>query len=104
MRGKRKLSNEFMFLLPLEILEAFACLPNIFRKIDLDRMIGDKISRNMKWKYIKRMEEMGLIVHASKKSYRKIYENLSEWIEKVLIPMVKRKEAKATFKFKDGYN
>ncbi|MEM4246270.1 MAG: hypothetical protein QW390_03125 [Candidatus Bathyarchaeia archaeon] len=100
LRGKRKLSRGFIFALPHEIVEAFACLPRIFRKIDLDRLLGNRISRSMKWKYMQKLEELGLIEHTSKKRYRKSYDNFSEWIEKDLIPRVKSAELSASLRLR----
>ena len=98
-RGKRKFSRSLIISLPHEMVEIFACLPRIFRKIDLDRLLGDRISRSMKWKYIQKMESIGLIQHASKKRYRKSYDHFSEWIEKDLVPRIKRAELSASLRF-----
>ncbi|WP_455367521.1 hypothetical protein [[Eubacterium] cellulosolvens] len=99
-RGRRKFSRYLLVSLPHEIVETFACLPRIFRKIDLDRLLGNKISRSMKWKYIQKLEVLGLIEHTSKKRYRKSYDNFSEWIEKDLVPRVKRAELSASLRFR----
>ncbi len=54
----------------------------------------------MKWKYIQKLEVLGLIEHTSKKRYRKSYDNFSEWIEKDLVPRVKRAELSASLRFR----
>jgi len=91
-RGKRKLSKEALTAFPREIVGTFAHLPKVFKKVDVDRLMGDKISRSMKWRYIRRMERLGLVKHATKKYYRKVYDTISEWMEKDAIPKIRRME------------
>jgi len=91
-RGKRKLSKESLTAFPREIVGTFAHLPKVFKKVDVDRLMGDKISRSMKWRYIRRMERLGLVKHATKKYYRKVYDTISEWMEKDAIPKIRRME------------
>src|SRR5208282_969685 len=91
-RGKRKLSKESITSFPREIVGTFAHLPKVFKKVDIDRLMGDKISRSMKWRYIRRMERLGIVKHATKKYYRKMYDTISEWMEKDAIPKVRRLE------------
>lgn len=91
-RGKRKLSKESLTAFPREIIGTFAHLPKVFKKVDVDRLMGDKISRSMKWRYIRRMEKLGLVKHATKKYYRKVYDTISEWMEKDAIPKIRRME------------
>jgi len=55
-------------------------------------LMGDKISRSMKWRYIRRMERLGIVKHATKKYYRKMYDTISEWMEKDAIPKIRRME------------
>jgi hypothetical protein len=78
--------------MPQEIIEAFARLPRVFKKWDIDRLLGDRISRSMKWRYLQRMERLGLVKHASKKCYRKMYDRVSDWLERDLIPRIRRTE------------
>ena len=92
-RGKRKLSKEALASFPSEIVGTFARLPRVFKKVDIDRVMGDKISRSMKWRYIRRMERQGIVRHASKKSFRKMYDTISEWMEKDAIPRIRRMES-----------
>lgn len=92
-RGKRKLSRDSLIAFPREIISAFARLPRVFRKLDMDRQLGNKISRSMKWRYLHRMEKAGLIKHATKKRYRKLYDRISDWIEKDVIPKIRMTEA-----------
>jgi hypothetical protein len=92
-RGKRKLSKESLTAFPKEIVGTFAHLPKVFKKVDIDRLMGDKISRSMKWRYIRRMERLGIVKHATKKYYRKVYDTISEWMEKDAIPKIRRMEA-----------
>ena len=92
-RGKRKLSKEALTAFPKEIVGTFAHLPRVFKKVDIDRLMGDKISRSMKWRYVKRMERMGIVKHATKKYYRKVYDTISDWMEKDAIPKIRRMEA-----------
>jgi hypothetical protein len=91
-RGKRKLSKESLTAFPKEIVGTFAHLPKVFKKVDVDRLMGDKISRSMKWRYIRRMEKLGIVKHATKKYYRKVYDTISEWMEKDAIPKIRRME------------
>jgi len=93
-RGKRKLSRGMLATFPREIIGVFARLPRVFRKIDMDRLLGDRISRSMKWRYLRRMETYGLIRHSTKKYYQKIYDSISDWMEKDVIPKIKRTEIK----------
>jgi hypothetical protein len=92
-RGKRKLSKENLTAFPKEIIGTFAHLPRVFKKVDIDRLMGDKISRSMKWRYIRRMERLGIVKHATKKYYRKVYDTISDWMEKDAIPKVRRMES-----------
>jgi hypothetical protein len=92
-RGKRKLSKEALTAFPREIIGTFAHLPKVFKKVDIDRLMGDQISRSMKWRYIRRMERLGIVRHATKKYYRKVYDTISEWMEKDAIPRIRRMEA-----------
>ena len=91
-RGKRKLSKESFIAFPKEIVGTFAHLPRVFKKVDIDRLMGDKISRSMKWRYIRRMEHHGIVRHTTKKYYRKMYDTISEWMEKDAIPRIRRME------------
>ena len=92
-RGKRKLSKEALASFPREIVGTFARLPKVFKKVDIDRLMGNKISRSMKWRYIRRMERQGIVKHATKKYYRKVYDTISEWMEKEAIPRIRRMES-----------
>jgi hypothetical protein len=92
-RGKRKLSKESLTAFPKEIVGTFAHLPRVFKKMDVDRLMGNSISRSMKWRYIRRMERLGIVKHATKKYYRKVYDTISEWMEKDAIPKVRRMES-----------
>ena len=92
-RGKRKLSKEALTSFPREIVGTFARLPRVFKKVDVDRLMGDKISRSMKWRYIRRLEKQGIVKHATKKYYRKVYDTISEWMEKDAIPRIRRMES-----------
>ena len=94
-RGKRKLSRETLTTFPKEIIGAFVRLPRVFRKMDLDRILGDKISRSMKWRYVRRMEQLGLVKHSTKKYYQKLYDSVSDWMEKDAVPKVKHMESAA---------
>ena len=38
------------------------------------------------------MEHMGIVKHATKKYYRKMYDTISEWMEKDAIPKIRRME------------
>ncbi len=91
-RGRRKLSKNAVSSMPQEIIETFARLPRVFKKWDIDRVLGDRISRSMKWRYLQRMERLGLVKHASKKCYRKTYDTVSDWLEKDLVPKIRRTE------------
>jgi len=92
-RGKRKLSKEALTAFPKEIVGTFAHLPRVFKKVDIDGLMGDKISRSMKWRYVRRMEKLGIVKHATKKYYRKLYDTISDWMEKDAIPRVRRMES-----------
>jgi len=92
-RGKRKLSKHVLLTFPHEIVGVFARLPKVFKKLDVDRLLGNTISRSMKWRYIRRMESLGLVKHTTKKYYRKIYDNVSDWIEKDVVPRIRRAES-----------
>ncbi len=94
-RGKRKLSKEILTAFPREIVGAFARLPKVFKKMDVDRVLGDKISRSMKWRYVRRMEKLGIVRHSTKKYYNKIYDRISDWMEKDAVPKVRRMESLA---------
>ncbi len=91
-RGRRKLSKNALSAMPQEIIEAFARLPHVFKKWDIDRVLGDRISRSMKWRYLQRMEKLGLVRHSSKKCYRKTYDRVSDWLEKDMIPRIRKAE------------
>ena len=92
-RGKRKLSKESVTSFPKEIVGTFAHLPKVFKKVDIDRLMGDKISRSMKWRYVRRMERLGIVRHSTKKYYRKVYDTISDWMEKDAIPKIRRMES-----------
>ena len=94
-RGKRKLSKENLAAFPKEIIRAFVRLPRVFKKVDLDRVLGDEISRSMKWRYVRRMERLGLVRHSTKKYYQKIYDSVSDWMEKDAVPKIKHMESVA---------
>lgn len=94
-RGKRKLSRESLTAFPKEIIGAFVRLPRVFKKVDLDRTLGDQISRSMKWRYVRRMERLGLVKHSTKKYYQKIYDSVSDWMEKDAVPKIKHMESVA---------
>lgn len=96
-RGKRKLSKEALSSFPREIVGTFARLPKVFKKVDIDRLMGNKISRSMKWRYIRRMEKQGIVKHATKKYYRKVYDTISEWMEKDAVPRIRRMESLVEF-------
>ncbi len=81
-----------MVAFPQEIIGTFAQLPRVFKKFDVDRFLGDRISRSMKWRYLHRMEDLGLIRHTTKKYYQKLYYSVSDWIEKEVIPRIKQTE------------
>jgi hypothetical protein len=92
-RGKRKLSKESLTAFPKEIIGAFVRLPRVFKKVDLDRVLGNDISRSMKWRYVRRMERLGLVKHSTKKYYQKIYDSVSDWMEKDAVPKIKHMES-----------
>ena len=92
-RGKRKLSKGTLTAFPKEIIGAFVRLPRVFKKVDLDRVLGDEISRSMKWRYVRRMERLGLVRHSTKKYYQKIYDSVSDWMEKDAVPKIKHMES-----------
>lgn len=81
-----------MINFPHEIINAFSHLPRVFKRLDMDRILGDRISRGMKWRYLKKMEACGLIKHKTKKYYRKVYDRISDWIEKEVIPRIRKSE------------
>jgi len=93
-RGKRKLSRDAITAFPREIVGTFARLPRVFKRLDIDRLMGDKISRSMKWRYLNKMENLGLIKHATKKYYRKLHDTISDWMEKEVLPKIRRAEAR----------
>ena len=90
--GVRKLSRDEFVTFPQEIVAAFARLPKVFKKQDVDKHLGIKISRSMKWRYVRRMEASGLTKRVSKKYYTKLYASFSEYIEKEVIPRIRRTE------------
>jgi hypothetical protein len=92
-RGKRRFSKESLTAFPKEIVRAFVRLPRVFKKVDLDRLLGDQISRSMKWRYVRRMERLGLVRHSSKKHYQKAYDSISDWMEKDAVPKIRHVEA-----------
>lgn len=92
-RGRRKLSKESVISFPKEIVGTFAHLPRVFKKVDIDRLMGDKISRSMKWRYVRRMEKLGIVKHSTKKYYRKVYDTISDWMEKDAIPKIRSMES-----------
>jgi len=94
-RGKRKFSKENLAAFPKEIIRAFVRLPRVFKKVDLDRVLGNEISRSMKWRYVQRMERLGLVKHSTKKYYQKIYDSVSDWMEKDAVPKIKHLESVA---------
>lgn len=93
-RGRRKLSRDAVTAFPHEIVGTFARLPRVFKRLDVDRLMGDKISRSMKWRYLNKMEKLGLIRHATKKYYQKLHNTISDWMEKEVLPRIRRAEAK----------
>ena len=93
-RGRRKLSKALVATFPQEVIGVFARLPEVFRKSNMDHYLGNRISRSMKWKYLHKMEKYGLIKHTTKKYYRKIYDRVSDWIEKEIVPTIRRTEAR----------
>jgi hypothetical protein len=102
-RGKRKLSKERLAAFPKEIIRAFVRLPRVFKKVDLDRLLGDQISRSMKWRYVKRMERLGLVRRSTKKYYQKIYDSVSDWMEKDAVPRIKQMESIAVIESPVSY-
>ena len=96
-RGKRKLTKDAITTLPHEIVRTFARLPRIFKRLDIDRLMGDKISRSMKWRYLNRMENLGLIRHSTKKYYQKLHNTVSDWMEKEVLPRIRRAESRSEF-------
>jgi len=93
-RGRRKLSKAVLATFPQEVIGVFARLPKVFKKSNVDHYLGDRISRGMKWRYLLKMEKYGLIRHTTKKYYRKIYDSVSDWIEKEIVPKTRRTEAR----------
>jgi hypothetical protein len=87
--NKNKLSRSSLTIFPLEIIKSYSKLPKNFKKRDVDILIGDKICRDMKWRYLKKMEKLGLIRHTSKKCYEKSYENFSDWVQTVVLPKIR---------------
>jgi hypothetical protein len=59
--------------------------------------MGDKISRSMKWRYLNKMENLGLIKHSTKKYYQKLHNTVSDLMEKEVLPRIRRAEAKGEF-------
>lgn len=96
-RGRRKLSRDVITAFPHEIVGTFARLPKVFKRLDIDRLMGDKISRSMKWRYLNKMENLGLIKHETKKYYQKLHNTISDWMEKEVLPKMRRDEAKDDF-------
>ena len=97
MRGRRKLTRDAITTFPREIVRTFARLPRVFKRLDVDRLMGDKISRSMKWRYLNKMENLGLVKHSTKKYYQKLHNSVSEWMEKDVLPKVRRAEARSEF-------
>ena len=93
-KGRRRLSKALLATFPQEVIGVFARLPKVFRKSDVNHYLGDRISRSMKWRYLRKMEKYGLIRHATNKYYRKIYDSVSDWIEKEIIPRIRSIEAR----------
>jgi hypothetical protein len=91
-KGKRKLSRDLLISFPHEIINAFSHLPKVFKRFDMDRVLGDRISRGMTWRYLKKMEAYGLIKHKTKKYYHKVYDRISDWIEKEIMPKIRKTE------------
>jgi hypothetical protein len=96
-RGRRKLTRDTITAFPHEIVRTFARLPRVFKRLDIDRLMGDKISRSMKWRYLNKMENLGLIKHSTKKYYQKLHNTVSDWMEKEVLPRIRRAEAKGEF-------
>jgi len=93
-RGRRKLTKDAITAFPHEIVRTFARLPRIFKRLDIDRLMGDRISRSMKWRYLNKMENLGLIRHSTKKYYQKLHNTVSDWMEKEVLPKIRRAETK----------
>lgn len=91
--GRAKLSKLAGVALPFEVMRLYSKLPKSFVKRDMDAVLGEKISRDMKWRYLKRMQTLGLIKHASKKRYEKLFDNYSDWVLNVQIPKLKQIES-----------
>src|SRR5512136_2678220 len=85
-RGKRKLSKESLTAFPKEIIGAFVRLPKFFKKKYLNIVLGDEISRSMMWRFVRRMERLGLVRHSKKKYFPQIYDSVSDWMEKDAVP------------------
>lgn len=94
LRGRRNLSKALLATFPQEVIGVFARLPKVFKKSNMDRYLGSRISRSMKWKYPRKMERYGLIRHTTKKYYRKIYDRVSDRVEEEIIPKIRRTEAR----------
>ncbi|MFQ5998363.1 MAG: hypothetical protein ACE5KO_03570 [Candidatus Bathyarchaeia archaeon] len=90
--GRAKLSKPFQVILPGEIIRLYARLPKTFRKRDVDIILGERISRDMKWRYLRRMEKMGLVNHPTKKQYEKVFDHYSDWLESIFVPSIKSME------------
>ena len=39
------------------------------------------------------MERLGIVRHSTKKYYRKVYDTISDWMEKDAIPKIRRMES-----------
>jgi hypothetical protein len=59
--------------------------------------MGNKISRSMKWRYLNKMKNLGLIRHSTKKYYQKLHDTVSDWMEKDVLPKIRRAEVKGEF-------
>lgn len=94
--NRRKFTGQRLVCLPLEIVEVFSRLPRRFRMWDMNRLLGDRTTRSMMWRYLQRLETLGLIRHTSKIHYLKLYDRVSDWIEKDLLVQVSRIEFRAT--------
>jgi hypothetical protein len=95
-RGKRKLTKDVITAFPHEIVRTFAHLPRVFKRLDIDRLMGDRISRSMKWRYLNKMENLGLIRHSTKKYYQKLHNTVSDWMEKEVLPRIRRAETRSS--------
>ncbi len=65
--------------------------------LQLAKDCGAKIRHSKKVKIYsstRRMEKMGIVKHATKKYYRKVYDTISDWMEKDAIPKVRRMESR----------